>query len=909
MDKIQAIKLKCEYFTNPLGIDEPFPRLSWQICQAGRGAFQSAYRIFVSLSPLEAASGRGEIWDSGKIASTQCTSIEYRGLPLKSRTRYYWSVLLYDAEGSCGVLSETAWFETALMSMDEWQGCWIGMPCVGPSQLIRREFTLEKEIESARVYVAGLGYYELYLNGLKQGVNVLDPGYTNYSERVFYVTYDVTEALVKGENCIGVMLGMGWHKHPEFILQMYVVYADGSEFSLCTQPVSWDMFTGPITYNNIYSGEHYDYRFEVEGWCRVNPDIIKEHPRKGWEVYANFMPWPGSEEDPEYSDTLHKSYYCLEAEAPGGKLQAQPIEPIRVVERLKAQKITSPKEGIYVIDFGQNISGWASMKIEGVKDQFVMIGYSEILHEDGTINQDYLKAAENYGSSIAMQTDVYRLKGGFQSFEAHFTYHGFRYIQVTGLLREPDMDMFEACVVRSSVEGIGRFECGNQLINKIQENILWGEQTNLHSIPTDCPQRDERMGWLNDMTARYEEAVYNFNMVHIYEKWAQDITDAQEPISGAIPDTAPLKRGQRPADPCVASYLLVSKGIYDHYANRRSLQRQYNGMKKWTDFLYRQSRGGILEYSYWGDWAGPKEFTTRQMCDAISSVTPGELISTAYLYYDLSLMQEFAEILGMQADADDFARRAECVKAAFIKEFFDEAQGCVGTNSQGCNAIALYMGLIPSGREQEVASKLAQDVINRDYHLTTGNLCTKYLPEVLTQYGYVDVAYKLLSQTSYPSWGYMVEHGATTIWERWEYATTWGMNSHNHPMYASVSAWFYKYLAGIVPKAGSGYEQIIIKPYLPVSLDRACASVDTVRGELISGWERVNGEIRFSLKIPCGSRAQVYLPLMGESITENGEIVYKAGELNGGDGIKVLGLTQERAVLECGSGSYCFIVK
>lgn len=908
METIQARKLQCEYFTDPLGIDAVSPRLSWQICQNVRGASQSAYRIFVSLSEQDAAAGKGEIWDSGRIQSSRCTAVEYRGLPLKSRTRYYWTVLLYDREGYEGVLSETAWFETALLNESEWQGCWIGMPCTGPAQLIRKEFTLEKEIASARVYVAGLGYYELYVNGEKQGVNVMDPGYTNYVERVFYVTYDVTQALGRGENCIGVMLGMGWHKHPEFILQMYVTYADGSEFSLCTQPVSWDMFTAPITYNNIYSGEHYDYRFEVNDWCRVNPDIIKEHPRKGWEVYAGFMPWPGHDESPEYEDTLHKSYYCLEAEVPGGKLQAQPIEPIRVVNRLKAQKITNPQEGIYVVDFGQNIAGWASMKINGSRDQFITIGYSEILHDDGTINQDYLKAAENYGSSIAMQTDVYRLKGGFQSFEAHFTYHGFRYIQITGLTEMPGEDMFEACVVRSSVDSIGFFESSNPLLNKIQENILWGEQTNLHSIPTDCPQRDERMGWLNDMTARYEEAMFNFKMVHIYEKWAQDITDAQDSVSGAIPDTAPLKRGQRPADPCVASYLLVTKAIYDHYANKRSIENQYDGMKKWTDFLYRQSRNGILEYSFWGDWAGPKEFTTRQMCEAISKITPGEVISTGYLYYDLKLMQGFAKVIGKDADAQDFAQRAEMIKAAFIREFFNDEKGWVSTNSQGCNVFALYMGLVPEGREAEVAKHLAEDVIARDYHLTTGNLCTKYLPEMLTKYGYVDVAYKLLTQTTYPSWGYMIEKGATTIWERWEYETSWGMNSHNHPMYASVSAWFYKYLAGISTVEGSAFENIVIRPYLPAELDKAGAKLNTVRGELFSGWEKKDGLTQFKLTVPGGSKAEVYIPLTGGTVAEGGKVVYD-GAFKACEGIEPVGIEDGCVKLNVGAGSYCFEVK
>lgn len=903
---IAAHNLQCEFFTNPLGIDAQRPRFSFEAVQPARASRQSAYRIFVSLCEADAEQGRAEQWDSGRTESDANANIEYNGLPLQSGTRYYWAVQLFDKTGAAGPISKASWFETALLDEKEWQGCWLGMPAKGPSQLIRREFTLGKEIRSARAYIAGLGYYELWINGKRQGDRLLDPGFTDYTTRIFYTTYDVTEALVQGQNCVGAMLGNGWYKHPCFILQLNVTYQDGSQESIYTEPGKWDMFIGPITNNDIYMGEQYDGRFAIDGWCEVSPDLINRFPRQSWKVYGNLMPWPGYDETPEYRDVYHRSFIALETAAPGGKLQAQPIEPIRIVKRLKPISISSPSEGVYVCDFGENIAGWMGFRVKGPEGQMIVLRYSEILHDDGTVNQDYLKAAELWGTSSAMQTDIYRLRGlEEERFEGHFTYHGFRFVQIEGFPYRPSEEDLEACMVCSDVSQIGNFRCENTLLSKLQENILRTEQDNLHSIPTDCPQRDERMGWLNDMTARYEEAVYNYKMVHIYEKWAQDISDAQDPFSGAIPDTAPLRRGQRPGDPCIASYLLVSKCLLDHYGDLRTVECQYENYKKWTNFLYRQSIDGILTYSFWGDWAGPKDYTTRQFCDAISAITPGELISTGYLYYDLRLMEHFAKVLNKTEEQADFAARAELICESFNREFFHPETASYATGSQASNVFPLYLGIVPKGFEQAVADHVAQDVITHGYHLTTGNLCTKYLPEMLCKYGYTEVAYKLVTQTTYPSWGYMIEMGATTIWERWEYATTSGMNSHNHPMYASISAWFYKYLAGISPdEKDPGYRHFTVKPVIPSELPAAGASLHTVRGIVASRWQKENDALLMQVTVPVSSCATVFLPAKECSvITESGHPLADA------EGVTVLGFEDSAVKVRLESGFYQFAIR
>ena len=898
--QITATRLKCEYFENPLGIDAQSPRFSFVPLQEGRNRRQSAYRIVVGTMHDIVAIGEGDMWDSGFVRSKACANIVYDGAPLKSGTRYYFSVQLKDADGEKGPISEVSCFETGLLQPGDWQGCFIGMPAQGPAQLLRREFTLDKPVAWARAYVAGLGYYELHINGSRIGDRVMEPGFTDYTKRVFYSVYDVTSNLVQGENCIGACVGSGWYKHPSLLLQLNIRYTDGTCTSVYTEPGKWDMLIAPITYTNIYTGENYDYRFEAEGWDRVCPDLTERFPRAGWRVYAAFMPSPAGDEHESYNDVYHKSYIALEAEAPGGRLEAQPIEPIRIVRRIHPVKIENPKPGIYVADFGENVAGWTHINAQTEKDALLALRHSEILFEDGTVNQSYLIAAELYGSGAQMQSDYFRTAGGKCELEPKFTYHGFRYVQIEGLSYEPEIEDIWACVVHSDVVQRGFFRCSDEMINRLQDIVLRTETDNLHSIPTDCPQRDERMGWLNDMTVRYEEAIYNFDMVHIYEKWAQDISDAQEPVSGAIPDTAPLKRGQRPADPCTASYLLVSDGLLDHCGDIRTVERQYESYKKWVDYLYRQSIDGILTYSYWGDWAGPTAYNSIQMNGAISAITPGELVSTGYLYYNLRLMEKYARLVH-PSEADGFAARADKVRDAFNREFFRPETGTYATGSQACNVLPLFLGIVPQGREADVAAALNADVVAKDYHLSTGNLCTKYVPEQLTRYGYTDTAFKLITQTTYPSWGYMLSMGATTVWERWEYATSTGMNSHNHPMYASISAYFYKYLAGIAAAPASGFDSLTICPCMPSGLEWVSAELDTVRGRVSSAWKREEDAVVFDIEIPVGAKAELLLP--SGLITEGGEA--PAGR----EGISPLGIKDGKAAFMLGSGKYSFRVE
>lgn len=903
MAPLTAIKLTCEYRENPLGVNA-LPRFGWQL--AGEGC-QSGYRIAVALTPAEARRGKG-IWNSGCVRGEQSQGT-YAGMPLQSATRYYFSVQVTGGEGA-SAYSEPAWFETGLLEEKLWEGCWLGMPVHTPGgapvQYFRRVFTLAKPVAKARAYVAGIGYFELYANGEKQGKNVLDPPLTGYASRVLYTVFDVTAALHQGDNCLGVAVACGWVTQPCFILQCNGEYTDGTPFSLYTKPLEWDMTFGPITKTDIYRGEQYDYRYQIEGWCQPDPSFLQRLPLKGWEVYASFLPWPGTNRDDSYADVENKRYRAMQVPAPGGRLAAANLEPIQVVGELPAKSITQPKPGVFVVDFGQNMAGWARFTLQTEIPRTVVVRYSELLHEDGTLNQDHLKAAEIAHAPEPMQTDVFYIGPGEREYETHFTYHGFRYVQVEGVTGLQPSGIF-ARVVRSAVSQTGFLETGNPLINQIQQNILWGEGSNLYSIPTDCPQRDERMGWLNDLSARAEESVFNYNMSLFFEKWVQDIRDAQD-ACGAIPDTAPKKRGNQPADPVCVSYLLCAKLCWLHYGNTRVIADNYAGFVNWADYLFRHAENNLLTYSYWGDWAAPWDATIPSICHAVSAITPGEFVSSCYLYYHYRLLTEFARLLHKEEDLPLFEARARAVKKAICHEWLNPETGSFATGSQGCNALALYLELSPE-HAPLTAQRLNEDVLANGCHLTTGNQCTKYLLEMLAYHGYGETAFALATQTTYPSWGFMVENGATTIWERWENATGKGMNSHNHPMFASVSAYYYKYLAGIAPsEQGPGFLRFTVEPPVLSQLTRAEARLQTVRGELASLWRREGGLFTLELTVPAGSTAVVRLPCQpGQKVLVNGALLYGPGQTER-EGLTLLGLQGGRLSVQAQGGGYTFTV-
>lgn len=870
--------LRCEYTSNPLGIDAARPRLSWILTDDRRNQQQQAYQVLAASTPEHLDGNIADLWDSG-IVQSSAALIEYDGPALSSGQRVWWKVRAWDGDGQSGPFSEPAWFEMGLLHLDDWRADWIGYPGAWPGKALyfRRDFPVEKPILRARVYMVGLGWSELSVNGQKVNDRVLDPPQTNYSKRVLYSTDAVEDFLRPGKNTIAVVCGNGWYGTIRLLLQLNITFTDGSQETIVTQtydPEPWLVSTGPIQENSIYDGEVYDARLENAGW-----------------------------DTPDQAPQNNLMAAC--ADGPSGKRLAAALEPIRVVDTLLPQAVTQPQPSVYVIDLGQNIAGWVRLRVRGERGTRVSLRFAEMLYPDGTINQENLRNAR--------AEDVYILKGvGDETWEPRFTYHGFRYIQVSGYPGEFTHESVVGRVVRSAVESSGQFECSSTLLNRIQQMVHWTEAGNLHSLPTDCPQRDERMGWLNDMAARAEEAVYNFDLARLLSKWVADIHDEQDPATGAITDTAPFRWGRRPADPVSVCYLLIPWLLYTHYGDTHTMAAHYGGMKAWVDYLTTRSTEHIVEYSYYGDWAPPIAFGVQgsQGSSAVSNDTPGPLVSTACYAYSAVLLARMAAVLGSKAEAQHYSGLAARITERFNACFYRESSGGYGSNNQSSNAIAAYMGLAPAEHQARLAANLAENVIHLyNGHLTTGNICTKYLLESLTALGQADVAYRIAMQETYPSWGYMLANGATTLWERWEKATGRGMNSHNHPMLGSISAWFYRTVAGIqADSEGPGFTRFDIRPAITRDLSFAHASLKTMRGVIQSTWRIEDDSLRMHVRVPVGSRARVFLPYTaGGELREGNRLLMDPKGLTGEqiDGLEIQ-REDDNLVIQVGSGDYHF---
>jgi alpha-L-rhamnosidase len=838
--------LKTEYAENPLGLDTPAPRFSWQLEHPSRGQVQTAYQVQAASSPELLAFGAPDLWDSGKILSCEQLGVTYAGISLTSRQRVYWRARAWDRTDFPGPFSEPAWFELGLLHPEDWQAEWMGLPALwnGKALYLHCEFKVEKPIKRARIYIAGLGCYELHLNGARIGDHVLDPGFTDTGKRILYVTDDVADILRVGLNRLGVILGNGWYGTPKVLLQAEVTHEDGAQTKVCSShgvgAANWQATTGPLLENSIFGGETYNAKLERPGWDLPSDLQLADSPEPllGWGL-------------PVVADT------------PGGRLVAQTLDPMRITRLVEPVEISQPKPGVYVFDLGQNIAGWARLYLHDADGCTVTMRYAESLFPDGTINQENLR--------MARATDTYTCCGkGIETWEPRFTYHGFRYVQVEGLPRLPDLQTLTGCVVRSDLQPAGEFECGSELLNRIHRLVRNTEASNQHSIPTDCPQRDERMGWLNDMGARLDELLFNYNASRFLPKWLDDIQDAQHPLSGAITDTAPYRFGSRPADPVSVCYLLIPWQLYRHYGDRRILSEHYIGLKAWVDYLVSRSTDGILAYCYYGDWAPPISEGVDGS-SPVSAHTPGALVSTAFLFYHASLLVRIAQVLGNALDATLYTGLAEHIRVAFNREFWNEALGGYGSNNQACNVLALYVGLAPEERKPRIFANLVHDVETLHHcHLTTGNLCTRYLLEVLSAFSRSDLALKVALQTTYPSWGFMLENGATSLWERWELATGSGMNSHNHPMLGSVGSWLYKVLGGIdVQEDAVGFDCIFIHPYITPEVGFCRAAVNTMRGRVESAWQtgKNPGSYSLQVRVPVNSRADVVIPALGGEFT------------------------------------------
>jgi alpha-L-rhamnosidase len=869
-------RLRCEYAENPLGIDVPQPRLSWTIVSGRRGEAQSGYQILVASDPGLLGGDKADLWDTGKVVSGQSVNVRYEGKPLQSRQRCFWKVRVWDRDGRPSAFSDPAWWESAFLSPADWKAVWVGFTpgWTGRARYFRCFFEVAKPVSRARVYVAGLGYYELRLNGGKVGDRVLDPPNTDFSKRVLYATYDVTGDLRKGRNVVAAVVGHGWYGMPKLLLQLELTYTDGSSQMVYTSPRpehNWQVTSGPIVQDSIYDGETYDARLEKPGWDA--PEGAEGAPadrHEGW-------------------NTLHP------VEPPGGRLMSAGLEPIKVVDTLRPAGVTQPKPNLFVFDTGQNLAGWARFRVHGQRGTKVILRFAENLYPDGTVNQENLRQAA--------ATDTYILKGqGDESWEPRFTYHGFRYVQVEGYPGTPRLDDVDIRIVRSAVDPVSSFKSGNDLLNRIHKMVWWTEASNLHSVPTDCPQRDERMGWLNDMTVRIEMALYNFDLARFYAKFIDDVQDTQ--LSGAISCTAPFKWGRRPADPVSASYFLLAWMLYQHYGDTVTMAEHFDGLKGWVDFLAGRTEEGIVDYSYYGDWSPPEKFALEKH-SAVSRFTPGKLMSTGYLYYGAVLLQRMADVLGRQEDSVHYRQLAEKTAAAFNRQYWDPAAGGYASNNEASNSFALFLGLVPTDRIPAVVASLAKDVEKNGYHLTTGNLCTKYVLEMLTEHGHAELAYRIATQETYPGWGFMLANGASTLWERWEQLTGGGMNSGNHPMMGSVGSWFFKYLAGIrVDPSGPGFKKILIHPYLPSELEWAEGSYRTPYGEVRSSWKREGKGLRFDITVPANSTATVTLPVSADQPLQESGNTAEAQPF-----VKVLSRGPAETVLAIDSGTYTFTVK
>ena len=856
-DCFQVYGLTCGHAANPLAIEPEAVSFGWKARHTLPGRLQKSYRIQV----FHNSGKNSPVWDSGVVLSRASYGIPYQGPELLEGGDYQWTVTVEDDQGALAQ-RQPAFFS---IGITRWEGSWLAganYMAGDTAPLFRKEFSAPGDLVSAKLYLAAVGYAEVTLNGRRVSGRVLEPGWTDFRKTVLYSAYDIFELLRAGENAVGVMMGSGWYSNGnlcydtasmggQFLLQLVMVRTNGERITVFSGPHQGWLTTskGPVRRESVYHGEAYDARMEKPGWDQ--PGYLPEK-KDGWE-------------EP------------LWAEPPEGRLRPQVMEPIRVRRTLDPVEIyqTGPDE--YVFDFGQNLAGWARLKVQGQRGQKIELKFAENVYPDGSIDVTTTRNAQ--------AQDEYILKGrGVEQFEPRFTYHGFRYVRLRGYPGIPGPDALKACLVCSDVAPRGQFSCGSEILNRIHQAVLWTELSNLHSIPTDCPQRDERLGWLNDMTVRAEEAVYNFDMSAFYEKWTDDILDGQGPVTGALPDVAPFFRlGRRPADPVSSSLLVVPWLVYLHTGDKKILAKCYDGMKRWEAYLERVSDQDIVRFSYFGDWAGPVTASDPESgaSGSYSAVTPPDFISTWAYYLNCVLLESIARVLGKGEDVSSYHAMRRRILSRFNQKFFHADENQYAAGSQASNVCALLLGMVPSGKSDQVLANLVTDIKDRQgMHLTTGNQCTKYVMDVLTLYGHIDVAFALASQTSYPSWGYMLENGGTTIWERWERASTGLVTeccSQSHPMNASIDAWFYKYLLGIQPDPSApGFENILIRPRVPQNLSSASGTLETVRGPVAACWAQSGGQLSLNIEIPFNSTGDVTLETSGFCrIVHNGRIVWQ----------------------------------
>lgn len=881
--KTQVTKPVCEYHVNPIGIDVTKPRLSWQILSGEENVKQSAYEIRVADSPSNLNKKNQLIWTSGKVENDQSVDVVYEGPALESIQRAWWQVRVWDNRNKASDWSEPAFWETGILDAGAWEASWISMASEKetggskPCPYFRKEFTASKKIKSARVYVTSRGLYQLFLNGKKVSSDLFTPGWTSYNKRLQYQTYDVT-SMLQERNSLGAILGDGWYRGKigwssqdgyygtqlALLAQLRINYTDGTSETVTTDK-SWKVNTGAILESGIYDGETYDARLEMPGW-----------------------------DQPGFDDSNWENVSVVSQ--PKDILVAPRGVPVRAIQEIKPVRLLTTPEGETVFDMGQNMVGWVRLKVHGEKGDRVVLKFAEVLDKEGNFYTANLRSAK--------ATDTYMLRGsGEEVYEPHFTFHGFRFVKLEEFPGTPDLNTVTGVVIHSDMQPAGTFTCSDSLVNQLQQNIRWGQRGNFLDVPTDCPQRDERLGWTGDAQVFSMTAAFNFDVAAFYTKWLKDLAADQLP-DGKVPHVIPdVLKGDGGSTAWADVSVIVPWTMYLSYGDKRILKEQYPSMKAWVEYMEKRAGEDNLWTgdTHYGDWLA---FASNRS-DYTGATTEKDLIATAYYCYSTTLLGKIAGITGNQADAEKYAALAKDIKKAFNAEFVTP-NGRLVSHTQTAYALALAFDLLPDELVGKAAAFLAEDV-KKFGHLTTGFVGTPLLCQTLSDHGYEDLAFMLLTRKKYPSWLYPVTQGATTIWERWDGQKPdgtfqdVGMNSFNHYAYGAIGEWLYSYVGGIrIDPEKPGYQHILLNPHPGGGLSYANTAFRSMYGEIRSDWKKEGDDFVYEVVIPANTTATVTLPQAKiDALTVNSKPVdpeMKKGLLQLANGMS----------LELGSGKYRF---
>lgn len=899
---MNPVNLTCDYLENPLGINSKQPGLSWELVSDERNQTQTAYQIIAASSEKLIASEKSDLWDSGKIISNKTLQVKYTGKAFNSGDRIWWRVRVWDKNDGQSAFSKPAFFEAAILNPEDWKASWIkrSEPEIKdeselynehPSPLFRKTFALFRKPQKARLYISGLGYYESSINGKRIGENRLDPGWTNYNKRILYSVYDVTSELKNGKNTIGIIAGNGWfnplplrfwgglnmREHlptgtPQVFAQLEIEFEDGTKSRIFTDE-TWKTTGSPILKNNIYLGEVYDARLEINNW-----------------------------DSPELDDSKWES--AKKAESPGGNLEAQSAPPILITKKITPVSKTKTAAGTWIFDMGQNFAGWAKIKAKGEAGTKIQMRFGELLKTDGTLNvmtsvcgQIKSEGIGGNGSpAVAEQSDIFILKGtgDFETYSPRFTFHGFRYVEIIGYPGEPSLESLEGLRMNSDVKKTSTFRCSEEMLNKIQEMTEWTFQSNLFSVQSDCPHR-EKLGYGGDIVATAEMAMLNYNMETFYNKTVNDYSDAARK-NGGLTETAPyvgisdegLGEMSGPVEWGTA-YPLLQYLLYQYYGNKEVLENNYKRTTDWMKLLESKAEDYIL---------------VNGIGDHESLVTKSrDITGTSFFYLNTLIAGKIAGILEKKEDVEKYRTLAEKIKSAFGAKIINKETGVCGSLTQANQAIPLDFGLVPDELKQKAAEQLAADVAARNYHLSTGIFGTRSMLLALSENDKIETALKLSLTKDFPGWGYMIEKGATTLWEHWEFSDN--TFSHNHPMFGSICEWNIKSIAGLAPLPDAeGFNKIRIKPEAAGYLKWAKCEYKSVRGKIKTSWKTENNIFSMDIEIPPNVSAEVYIP-----VKEKSEILENNTPAENNKDITKIKQEGRYIIYKIGSGKYSFSAK